>query len=129
MSLPDPETTECEPIEIDDDEVLEQIPEDNPFKAAIVEMKDDDASWTEVLERLEDAYNPIDKTAYKESMVRMPEYRIRAVVHCEQSTSGERYESFTHADETEDAAIEWAESKHDVLRVESTEKVGMVTVG
>lgn len=129
MSLPDPETTEAEPVEIDDEATLEKIPDDNPFKATIVDLKDDGNSWREVWELLEDAYNPVDSVAYKESQVKIPEFEIEVVVPDDKATSGERYETLTHADESEAAARQWAEDRPEVRRVESIDRTGMVTVG
>lgn len=129
MSLPDPETTDAEPVEIDDEATLEEIPDDNPFKETIVDLKDDGKSWREVWETLEDAYNPVDKAAYDESFVKIPEFEIEVVVPDDKATSGERYETLTHADESKAAAEEWAESKPEVRRVECIDRIGMVKVG
>ncbi|SDL09886.1 hypothetical protein [Natronorubrum texcoconense] len=127
--LPDPETTEAESITVATDDVLEQIEDENPFKETIADLRAAGDSWRSIWERLEDAYNPVDNASYEESFVEIPEYEIRAVVPDEQSTSGERYETFTHADETEDAAREWVRSKPEVRRIEAVEQIGEVKVG
>ncbi len=127
--LPDPETTEAEAITVPDADVLEQIDDDNPFKQIIADLRDHGESWRSIWEQLEDAYNPVDSAAYETGFVRIPEYEIRVVVPDAQATSGERYETLTHADETEDDAREWALSKPDVRRIDSIERVGEVKVG
>lgn len=128
MTLPDPETTEAEAVEVDDDEVIDNIPDDNPFKETIVELNESGKTWMEVWELLEDVYNPVDQTAYKENQVKIPEYRIRAVVPDEKSTSGEAYEEFVDARATKEEVIEWVREKPEVIRIESAEKVGTVTI-
>lgn len=127
--LPDPETTDAEAITVPNADVLEKIENGNPFKQVVADLRDHGESWKEIHDLAADAYNPIDKAAYKESFVRIPEYEIRAVVPDSKATSSERYETFTHADRTEQEAREWVLSKPEVRRIESIEQVGEVKVG
>lgn len=127
--LPDPETTDAEAITVPTDDVLGQIDDDNPFKETIADLREAGDSWRSIWDRLEDAYNPVDSATYDESFVKIPEYEIRAVVPDEKSTSGERYETFTYADGTEQQVREWVLSKPEVRRIESIEQVGEVKVG
>lgn len=129
MTLPDPETTDAEAVTVPDEDALEQIDDDNPLKQIITDLRDHGESWQSIWEMLEDAYNPVDHAAAEESFIKLPEYEIQAVVPDEQSTSGERYETYTHAEATEEEALEWVRSKPEVRRVENAERVGSVKVG
>lgn len=128
-SLPDPETTDAEAITVPDADVLPKIDDDNPFKAVVESLRAEGHSWNEIYDHAADAYNPIDKAAFEEKFVLLPEYEIRVVVPDADATSGERYETFTRAEATESEAREWALSKHEVRRIESIEQVGEVKVG
>ncbi|WP_337653235.1 hypothetical protein [Halomontanus rarus] len=128
MPLPDPETTDAEAIVVPEADVLEKIPDDNPFKETLVELRENGDDWGALEKALRAVYNPIDKAAYEESFIKIPEYEVRAVVHDEQSTSGGRYETFTCLAATEAEATERTEERHDVRRVESVEIIGMEKV-
>lgn len=129
QSESDPETTEAEAITVPTDDVLEEIADDNPFKAVVESLREEGLSWGEIYDHAADAYNPIDKAAFEESFVMLPDYRIRVVVPDPDATSGERYETLTRPEPTKDDAREWALSKPEVRRVESIERVGEVKVG
>lgn len=129
MSLPDPETTEAEAITVSDDAVLPEIAEDNPFREVIEKLREQGEEWRAIFEKMDAAYDEVEKAAYDESFVRIPDYEIEAVVHDAKSTSGERYETLSRTAPTEERAREWAESDPEVVRVESVEKVGMSKVG
>lgn len=51
---------------------------------------------------------------------------LKAIVHDEKVTSGERYKTLERPEPTEDEVIEWVRSKPDVRRIETTERVGTV---
>lgn len=129
MSLPNPETTEVEEITVPDEDVLLEIPEDNPFREVIVDLREQGEDWRTIFDKMDTAYDQVDRAAYDESFVRMPDYEIEVVVHDAKSTSGERYKTLTRAAATEDRVREEVKSIPEVLRVESAEKVGMSKVG
>lgn len=129
MTLPDPETTDAEAITVPDEDVIGEIPEENPFREVVEELRDEGHDWGEVFDLINAAFDPIDDAAYDESFVKIPEYEIQAVVPDEQSTSGERYETYTRYEATEEAALEWVRTKPEVRRVENAERVGTVKVG
>lgn len=107
-----------------------EIPDDNPFRDQIIDLRSDGHSWTEIWELLEDAYGPIDQAAYEEDFRKIPEWRARAVVYDHKSTSGEAYEEFSAAFETREEFVEWVEGRDDVIRVKENpiEKDGTVKV-
>lgn len=127
--LPDPETTEAEPITVDDADVFDAIPEGNPFRTVIEDLRESGVGWATIHDAMEAAYDPVEQACYDESFVDIPEYEIQAVVSDADATSGERYKTFTHAEPTESEAVAWVESRPDVIRVEHTDRVGEVTVG
>lgn len=129
MSLPNPETTEVEEITVPDEDVLPDIPEDNPFREVIVELRDQGEDWKAIFDKMDTAYDQVDRAAYDESFVRMPDYELTVVVSDAKSTSGERYETVERSAATEDRARDEVKSDPEVLRVESVEKVGMSKVG
>jgi len=127
--LPDPETTEAEPITVADADVLEEIPENNPFREVVERLREDGVDWATIHGAMDTAYDPVDRACYDESFVEIPEFEIEAVVPDDKATSGERYETFTHAEPTEAEAVAWVEKKPEVRRVEHVDRVGEVTVG
>jgi hypothetical protein len=129
MTLPSPETTEVEEVTVPDEEVLSEIPEDNPFREVIVELRDQGEDWQTIFDKMNDAYEQVDGAAYDESFVRMPDYELTVVVQDAKSTSGERYETVERSAATEAKAREEVKSDPEILRVESAEKVGMSKVG
>lgn len=129
MSLPNPETTEVEEITVPDEDVLSEIPEDNPFREVIVDLREQGEDWRTIFDQMDTAYDQVDRAAYDESFVRMPDYEIEVVVHDAKSTSGKRYETVERSAATEEKARKDVSSDPEVLRVESVEKVGMSKVG
>lgn len=127
--IPDPETTEAEEITVDDADVLGEIPESNPFREVIEDLRESGADWATIHDAMQVAYDPVEQACSDESFVEIPEFEIEAVVPDADATSGERYETFTISQPTEDEAVEWVEDKPEVRRVEHVERVGMVTVG
>lgn len=129
-SLPDPETTEAEPITVPDDEVLGQLPDGNPFAEVVEDLRSKGVDWGVILSAMDDVYDPVDQSgAYRESYVKIPEFEIQAVIPDADATSGERYETFTHAEPTEAEAVAWVKDKPEVRKVEHVDRVGEVTVG
>lgn len=51
---------------------IEQIPEDNPFRDQLETLRQEGLSWTEVWERLDAAYRPVDRAAFDEGRGRQP---------------------------------------------------------
>lgn len=45
----------------------QKIPEDNPFRDQIIDLASDGYSWGEIWQKLEEAYNPVDRAAFEES--------------------------------------------------------------
>ncbi len=109
--------------------MLAKIDDENPFKELVESLREDGHSWGEIYDHAADAYNPIDKAAFEESFMMLPEYEIRAVVPDAEATSGERYETLTRSAATEAEVREWALSKPEVRRIEAIEQVGEVKVG
>lgn len=128
-SLPDPETTDAESVTVPDEDVLSEIPDDNPFRETIVGLRDEGADWSDVHSALETAYGPVDRATYEESFVEMPVYEVSVVVPDEHSTSGEAYETRTVAEATPEAARERATEQSEVRRVEHVEQIGTKLVG
>ena len=129
MSLPDPQTTEAEEITVPDEDVLPEIPEDNPFREVVVELREQGEDWKAIFDKMDTAYDEVERAAFDESFVRIPDYEIKVVVHDAKSTSGERYETVERSAATEERVREEVKSDPEVLRVESVEKVGMSKVG
>jgi len=128
MSLPDPETTEAEAVTVDDADVFGDLPDDNPFREVAERMREDGEDWEAIYNDLAPVYNAIDHAAFESSKVIIPEFEIKVVVPDAEATSGERYETITHAEATEEKAVEWAEDRPEVRRVEHVERTGEVTV-
>jgi len=128
-SLPDPETTEAEPITVDDADVFDAIPEGNPFRDVVERLRERGVDWPTIHDAMEAAYEPVEQACYDESFVEIPEYEIQVVVPDDKATSGERYETFSVAKPTEAEAVAWVEQKPEVRDVEYVDRVGEVTVG
>jgi hypothetical protein len=45
----------------------EEIPEDNPFRDQIIDLRTDGHTWQEIWAMLDKAYNPVDRAAFEES--------------------------------------------------------------
>ncbi len=130
VGLPDPETTDAEPITVTDDEVLSDLPDGNPFAEVVEDLRSKGVDWGIIMSAIDDAYDALEHSgAHRESYVTIPEFEMQAVIPDEKSTSGESYMTMKHADATKGEAVEWAENRPDVIRVEHVERVGEVTVG
>jgi len=128
--LPDTETTDAEPITVSDDEVLGDLPDGNPFAEVVETLRSKGVDWGIIMSAMDDAYDALEHFgAHRESYVKIPEFEIQAVVPDEKATSGERYETFTHAEPTEEEAVAWVENRPEVIGVEHVDRVGEVTVG
>lgn len=107
---------------------LDEIPEDNPFREQVEELREDGATWTEVFEKLDAAFTPVDKAAYNESFREVPEFKLKVTVPDEKSTSGKRYETFTRIAEDEDEARNMIKKKPEVIEVAHAEQIGTAEV-
>jgi hypothetical protein len=128
--LPNTETTDAEPIIVSDEEVLGDLPDDNPFAEVVETLRSKNVAWGVILSAMDDAYDSVEQSgAHRESYVTIPEYKIQAIIPDEKSTSGESYMTIKHAEPTKEEAVEWAENRPEVLRIEHVERIGEVTVG
>lgn len=107
---------------------VQDADDDNPFAQLALELIEDGHSWRDVHDLLDGAYEPVGQGALKEDLHQIPEFELKMVMYDPQSTSGERYETFTEAFETTDEAREWALHRKGAERVENIEQVGTVGV-
>ena len=127
--LPDPETTDAEAIEVSDEAVLPEIPEDNPFRDTLVELRDDGHSWRDIYTLIEAAYEPVDQAAYEEGFVEAPVYEIEAIVPDEAATSGKASKTMHVTKGTPEEARDWATDQPEVVSVEHVAQVDTRRVG
>jgi hypothetical protein len=106
----------------------EHLPEDNPFAELVRELRESGESWREVFDKMEAAYNPVDKAAFEASSEYLPEWEVTGVDYDKDATNGEKYVRDTFTAKTPAEAEDRMNRK--VLRVESekTEHVGWAKV-
>lgn len=123
-------------VELDDEkratEALEDaggLPEGNPFTEVVERLRDDGRSWREVYDALNEVFGPVDQAAYESGWEFVPEWRVAAIEHDANATSGERYEYYERTAETAEEAEEMVR-RHTACRVEQskTEQVGVAKV-
>lgn len=101
------------------------LPEDNPFTEIIRGLHEDGESWQEIYATMEEVFDVVDEGAYEESFQIMPDWKVAAVEHDPNATSGERYEYYERTAETAKEAEEMVE-RYTGYRIasEKTEQVG-----
>jgi len=105
------------------------LPEDNPFTEVVCDLRDDGASWQDIYSTMDVVASVLDQAASEEMCILIPDWRVAAVKHDPQATSGERYEFYERSAEIAAEAEAMVERKTG-CRVESskTEQVGVSKV-